>query len=178
MLLNRHFLHGLHPFCRFQVLCYDLLLLNKIHLPFVRLRFVLIVDHLLGLFAILAFLLNLLLEMLAVSSVSRLKTPHKHLLVFLNRLFSNLLSHLMLINCLVEVLVVTVASLFCSLGHLLLFSVGHFDLMFDNGAPLVQLTVLVHRVVPHIVGGEVADHILFLFKRFFDAVCHFERIHN
>ena len=97
--------------------------------------------------------MDLLLKLLAVCSVSRLQTPHEHLLVFINRLFSNLLSHLVLINCLVQLLMVTVTFLSCSLSDLLLFSVGYFDLVFDDGSPLVKFPVLIHRVVSHIIVG-------------------------
>ena len=101
--------------------------------------------------------MDLLLKLLAVCSVSRLQTPHKHLLVFIDRLFSNLLSHLVLINCLVQLLMVTFTFLSCSLSDFLLFSVGHFDLVFDDGAPLVDLPVPQLRVVTLVLIVQLLD---------------------
>lgn len=59
-----------------------------------------------------------------------------------------------------------------------LLSVENFALVFDDGAPFVKLAVLRNWVVPLLFLWQSLDLVKLLIKRLFDAVRHFQGVHN
>ena len=137
-----------------------------------------LIDNLLRFIAVLPFHRDLVFHLLTVVSVSCSHICVQHL-AFLEdlRSFQHLLSVFLICRLLqfVGVLCLPLTRIHCSF---FLRAFIHFNLMLNDSAPLIELSVLCDWVVAFALVWKVKDPLLLLIKRFLDTVRHLKRVHD